>query len=967
MRIKGFHIYGYGKINDLEVKDIQQFQLVYGENEAGKSSIQHFFHSVLFGFPTKVQNEPRYEPLHHTAYGGKVIFQSDIYGEIVIERKKGKATGDVSVYLENGTIGGEKELATILNGIEKETFQNIFSFDIHGLQNLSRLSDEEISRYLFSAAVNGTDEVFQLENRWEKEKNQLYRKSGKKPIINVLLNELKELEKELKIEKKKNGQYLELIKRKAEREASFSELKEMQNQMLKEKQELLSYQEKLPLYQERQQLQENLALLENAVNFPIDGLELLERYRQTAKTIAVKLQRNREKETSLQEEMSPYESQRHLLPYKQEIHSFIQQEESFRKLQQELEAVQRDLVVIHSSISQRINKLNLRFDEDELAKLETGILVKHEVKQLLQEHISLQSSYTHIQASYQREREGLRMAEQQCASVEALMLEEKEFNELLEQSHQVEKRKEIQKERMLLLQQESVVTTPLIWILLVSLVIFTGMTLGLMLNQTIITIVFLISGIALFSGYIYSRQKNNINVSKVQKRLEQLDQQIRDYPEKMDENLLQEQRQLRMEWKQKIIRSDEQQFRFKQVKNTQSDWDEKQHINEENFQSLKRKLGFPLSLQWSVLEEAFDELENLLKEQRKKKIQQQLVQSIQIEIKDFEDKWKQRLPEPWTNANTMFSQMHSLLDNLNEFLHKQAQYKEKVSELLEESQLWRVESQQIQKEIDHLLQLAKVKTEEKFRILGVQAKERKECIQRLSLVQQHLPLVEEEKETLTSSQIKEKIKTWDKNLQKREAELEITRAEIVKINYEIATLEEGEDYTALLHRYYEKKTEFQEYAIQWAQFAAAQKALAQTMASYKKERLPKVIKEANALVNELTNGQYIQIQRDDQQQLIIKRKDHVYFSPNQLSQATKEQVYVSIRLALVASLCREYPYPLLIDDGFVHFDAARTQSVLETLKQCSEKTQVIYFTCHDHIVEQFPKENILNLSALVKT
>lgn len=62
MKIIELHIYGYGKLEDYVIGSVGQLQIFYGENEAGKSTIMSFIHSILFGFPAKQSAEIRYEP-----------------------------------------------------------------------------------------------------------------------------------------------------------------------------------------------------------------------------------------------------------------------------------------------------------------------------------------------------------------------------------------------------------------------------------------------------------------------------------------------------------------------------------------------------------------------------------------------------------------------------------------------------------------------------------------------------------------------------------------------------------------------------------------------------------------------------------------------------------------------------------------------------------------------------------------
>ncbi|MDN6731077.1 MAG: AAA family ATPase, partial [Atopostipes suicloacalis] len=53
MKIKKLVIYGYGKWIDQTFDLNEDIQIFLGENEAGKSTLMSFIHSIFFGFPTR--------------------------------------------------------------------------------------------------------------------------------------------------------------------------------------------------------------------------------------------------------------------------------------------------------------------------------------------------------------------------------------------------------------------------------------------------------------------------------------------------------------------------------------------------------------------------------------------------------------------------------------------------------------------------------------------------------------------------------------------------------------------------------------------------------------------------------------------------------------------------------------------------------------------------------------------------
>ena len=164
MKLLELDIYGYGQLTNLTLTNLKDYQVFFGENEAGKSTIMAFIHAILFGFPTKQQSsELRYEPKHDTKYGGKLRIYHEEFGFVVIERVKGKAAGDVTVTLEDGTTGGEELLQQLLSNIDKGLFQAIFSFNLHGLQNIHQMKGEELGKFLFSTGTLGTERLSKTE------------------------------------------------------------------------------------------------------------------------------------------------------------------------------------------------------------------------------------------------------------------------------------------------------------------------------------------------------------------------------------------------------------------------------------------------------------------------------------------------------------------------------------------------------------------------------------------------------------------------------------------------------------------------------------------------------------------------------------------------------------------------------------------------------------------------------------
>ncbi|XZE36609.1 AAA family ATPase [Pirellulaceae bacterium SH501] len=73
---------------------------------------------------------------------------------------------------------------------------------------------------------------------------------------------------------------------------------------------------------------------------------------------------------------------------------------------------------------------------------------------------------------------------------------------------------------------------------------------------------------------------------------------------------------------------------------------------------------------------------------------------------------------------------------------------------------------------------------------------------------------------------------------------------------------------------------------------------------------------------------------------------------HQMSDGTCDQLYLSLRLACLENwLSHHEPIPFIVDDILVHFDDDRSVATLQRLADLSARTQVIFFTHHEHLLE----------------
>lgn len=149
-----------------------------------------------------------------------------------------------------------------------------------------------------------------------------------------------------------------------------------------------------------------------------------------------------------------------------------------------------------------------------------------------------------------------------------------------------------------------------------------------------------------------------------------------------------------------------------------------------------------------------------------------------------------------------------------------------------------------------------------------------------------------------------------------------------------------------------KRTELGELVDRWAPMAIARHVLTESIARFERENQPALLTRVSALFEQVTAGEYVRVrQRLGEHDLLVVARGGAERKVDQLSTGTRELLFLAIRLAYVGEYCeKNEPLPIVMDDVLVNFDGLRAKQLLLALRDVSLQTQVLFFTCHPHIV-----------------
>nr|CRH07825.1 conserved protein of unknown function [include RecF/RecN/SMC N terminal domain] [Candidatus Magnetococcus massalia] len=153
------------------------------------------------------------------------------------------------------------------------------------------------------------------------------------------------------------------------------------------------------------------------------------------------------------------------------------------------------------------------------------------------------------------------------------------------------------------------------------------------------------------------------------------------------------------------------------------------------------------------------------------------------------------------------------------------------------------------------------------------------------------------------------------------------------------------------------RRELLDVAENWMSTYLAEKLFHAALQRYSSQGKGAVISLAERYFKQLTLGRYDALEvvygEKDHAVLMTRRDGRHYCRVEHMSDGTKDQLYLALRLAAICDRMEQtgLQLPFLADDLFVHFDDARTQAGMQILADLAKQTQVIFFTHHNHMVE----------------
>lgn len=330
MKINSVHIISFGKIKNLRLDFTDNLNIIYGDNEAGKTHIAEFIKVMFYGSGSRGQGvnnlRKRYKPWDNTKMGGAIEFthQNTRYR---LEREFKASNSADTIVLHNldlgtcQTVSGSENLGAKLFGISVGAFEQsvfidnsvVFSSSDDGelnlkLANLSNSTDEDISFDKIIKNISSATETLISKNR----------KNGPVPELYAEIEQLKaERQRAIAIYKEADEKNLELLGLEERLQRASKEKAEIFEQL--KAFELKSLREKLTDFKKAAEIYEGIEQNLKLTNGETANQDFANEIAEKLQDLKIKLASNNEKQNKVEADTEEIAKLSQALPEKDAV------------------------------------------------------------------------------------------------------------------------------------------------------------------------------------------------------------------------------------------------------------------------------------------------------------------------------------------------------------------------------------------------------------------------------------------------------------------------------------------------------------------------------------------------------------------------------------------------------------------------------------------------------------------------
>lgn len=1030
MRITGIEIDKFGVWqNYRQPLHRDGLTVVYGPNEAGKTTLLRFIRGVLYGFPLDDQFIANKKKLRRETQSGLLRVQH--LGREYELRRTGYGD-DPGVLSVNGIPEGESTstfMEELLASTDERLFESVFAVGLPELQQFATLTADQVGDHLYGMTLGPQGRVLmELPNRAQGELNHLL-SNNEHALIPSLMKRHEELLRQSANQTRQRDRYRELLRKKEELDTRITRQRSRQGE-LQANLRGFSHLEKIhPPWSRCRTLRRELEGLPDFSAFPADGVARIERLEMDINSAARTRESLLSEVTHINQRLSNIKIDPEIRRFSGAVQILVEQrvltkddQPRLLELESHANAQQRDLAehlsalgphwslarldAIHDS-PERHDKFVQAAREYQAVSTKTRRMQRRYRKANLQvrdNELALRTELQQHGVPAESLDESIDIAQQRLGQLVELGRWHAKAAQLEQQTHGVDQQLERLNDRHGI---PDWIFGILSWFTIAGFGLFVvGLYTAVNTGWIVGLIFVLLSMFAAGTSYAFRTHFER----NLQEQVAELRRQRREY-ESARWNLVThiqayiDQTGLRDWWGAKLTTSDigtgeimaEAARRTADLERAQREFVEILRVrrrlsayrgklqiqqrelgnSRKNWCQMLAFLGFDETVDINT---AFSNWKRVIaaRDRRRKLVETlELSKDIRLSFERFRKQVEDlghRMQRPGLNfdrPSEVVDLWEQELRTNRELLHERKQLSRLQIDRRREAALWLRKIDVLQKEHESLLNLAGVAHRS-------QLDHRLELMTRRKLVESNLQQTTRELEHLIQSQpdfafVEDDLLRYDpkdavgliKQFNREHEELEHllqqTFEQVGTIKQELKQLEGDRRGMRVRRELANVEHELHEAWHTWLSASLAEDAIQDVAAQFEQANQPEMLAAAIPFLQKLTLGKYHHLWTPlGRKQLFVDDDKNESRPAERLSGGTREQLFLSIRLAMVKAFAKNgVDLPMVLDDVTVNFDQERSDAAVETLLEFTrDGQQLLVFTSHLHYAQMFENRGI---------
>jgi len=1007
MIIKSIFIDGFGIHNELLIDNFTPgLNILFGLNESGKSTLLSFIRSCMFG----IDKKKSYLPLNGK-HSGHIEFTDSHDNFARISRDFAKK--QVKIFDRDGSEITNVNLNNHIFNIGKATFENVFAFGLEELREIDTLNEEKVKQSLYGASLGIDAKLLQAnEKLLLANVEDIFKPRGSTQILTILKKEIDLLNNKIQSSEKNLDEYNNLSSYLENLNQEIASFKKENRELTEKQKTYLAMRDQFNNVKSYLELQLSLNSLQNTFEFDISLIEEYKNKKSEKNYLIKEIENKKSKIEIKKQDIFGFDINYKLLDNKAEFQQIRGYEvyiaEAIRSFPGRKDDIERE----RNRIKEIKNRIDDYWTDESLKQFNLSVEAKNfatqtnkklqkldlEIEKVNQRHIDLQREVNKLQSSknfYIEEQNKLNFKssdeynKQYNLLAKLQTLKTQYFNAInyISTADQVDKENKI----------SNLIKNSKKLLIISSIVIVIGSLIGFFTNNVSFIGLLLLIAISSVILFINNKVKNpeirtNINnvsdFNNIEIEIQQVLQELSEpnLPEKINISYLD---QLISRQEVRFSKYDENQNQLNRLNSEIQGFNEdlisqqaslnkcileKEELDS-SWQSWLENNSIPDNYNPETYIELFDfadkaqesyrkidELEDRINKMNKQKVEGENALQLFIRENDLD-----------IDTSSFIVAINKVNESIEENINKKIELdgiEIELKNLQEESNLQNNQFSQLNKELLEILEIAKVSTEEELYKNAEYIEKRNQSQNLLTKLtgdinlkarEINLDLPEFIKITniYNYPDLEQQIQEISEKVEELTNQINQKAEEVGSIKNSISNLLNTDALADLLNKREIKVQELNKQAKYWLRDKALLSLINIAKSKYESEKQPSVIKEAGNFLNILTNGKYSRIVKPlDGDDIKIEDSFKRQKNTDELSQGTKEQLYLALRLGYIKEYCQTSEnIPLIFDDIFVNFDPDRCKAALECLLELAKEFQILFFTCHPEILSNLNELN----------